>query len=98
MSAITDRGAYRRAAPALPMGDLNDEPFDVSVVRHALEHPAARSPRRGRSPFVESDVADRLGPDGSFENRPNMFDRFMVNSNVATDDTGSISILPRCKS
>jgi hypothetical protein len=71
------------------MGDFNDEPFDTSLVAHALS-------TRQRVKVVNADVP-RLwnlmwpalgGPDGTFyfDNQPNMLDQFLANRNMALDD------------
>ncbi len=77
--------------PALAMGDFNDEPFDASLVRHALS-------TRQRQRVIEGDIPrfwnlswPLIGdpPDGTFyfKNEPNMLDQFLVNRNMATDDS-----------
>jgi predicted extracellular nuclease len=46
--------------PVLAMGDFNDEPFDTSLVQHALStRQRAKVTAARRTAFVESDVADR---------------------------------------
>lgn len=89
--------------PALAMGDFNDEPFDISLVRHALS--ASQVER-----VVSAQTVPRLWnlmwpvlgrPDGTFyyDNEPNMLDQFLVNKNMATQDAvlraepGSVEIL-----
>jgi hypothetical protein len=76
--------------PALAMGDFNDEPFDLSLVSHALS-------TRQRRQVVEADIArfwnltwPALGrADGTFhfESEPYVFDQFLVNKNMARDDS-----------
>lgn len=74
--------------PALAMGDFNDEPFDTSLVVHALS-------TRQQAKVVNADTVPRLWnlmwpvmgePQGSFyfDNRPNMLDQFLANKNMAT--------------
>jgi predicted extracellular nuclease len=74
--------------PVLAMGDFNDEPFDTSLVIHALS-------TRQRQRVVEADTPrfwnltwSVIGdpPDGTFyfENEPNLLDQFLVNKNMAT--------------
>lgn len=75
--------------PTLAMGDFNDEPFDTSLVTHALS-------TRQRQKVLNADVP-RLwnlmwpalgGPDGTFyfDNQPNLLDQFLSNRNMALED------------
>ena len=92
--------------PALAMGDFNDEPFDTSLVTHALS-------TRQRQRVVEADTPrfwnlswSVIGnpPDGTFyfNNEPNLLDQFLVNKNMAIqaapiraqDDTVAILRFP----
>lgn len=77
--------------PALAMGDFNDEPFDPSLVVHALS-------TRQRQRVVEADTPSLWNltwsvigdpPDGTFyfNNEPNVLDQFMVNKNMATPNS-----------
>lgn len=77
--------------PALAMGDFNDEPFDSSLVIHALS-------TRQRQRVVEADTPrfwnltwQVIGdpPDGSFyfNNEPTLLDQFLVNKNMATQNS-----------
>jgi predicted extracellular nuclease len=76
--------------PALAMGDFNDEPFDTSLVVHALS-------TRQRRRVVEADTPRFWnlmwpaigGPDGTFyfNNEPNLLDQFLANTNMAHDDS-----------
>src|ERR671922_337185 len=79
------------ATPALAMGDFNDEPFDTSLVIHALS-------TRQRQRVVEADTPrfwnlswEVIGdpPDGTFyfNNEPNLLDQFLVNKNMARQNT-----------
>jgi predicted extracellular nuclease len=72
--------------PVLAMGDFNDEPFDTSLVTHALS-------TRQRRKVMQADDVPRLWnlmwpllgePAGSFyfDNQPNMLDQFLVNKNM----------------
>ena len=74
--------------PVLVMGDFNDEPFDASLVIHALS-------TRQRIKVVNTDSVPRLWnlmwpvagtPAGTFyfDNQPNLLDQFLVNKNMAT--------------
>lgn len=74
--------------PALAMGDFNDEPFDASLVTHALS-------TRQRQKVVQADIPrfwnlmwpDMGEPEGTFyfDNQPNVLDQFLVNRNMASD-------------
>jgi predicted extracellular nuclease len=77
--------------PALVIGDFNDEPYDPSLVIHAL---STRQPQR----VIEADTPrfwnlawSVIGdpPDGTFyyNNEPNMLDQILVNKNMVK--TGS---------
>jgi Endonuclease/Exonuclease/phosphatase family len=72
------------------MGDFNDEPFDISLVRHALSTRQQAKVTSGREePLLWNLMWPIAGtPDGSFyfDNQPNMLDQFMVNKNMATGD------------
>lgn len=73
--------------PVLVMGDFNDEPFDISLVTHALS-------TRQKRKVLNADTVPRLwnlmwpslgGQKGSFyfDNMPNVLDQFLVNLNMA---------------
>ncbi|MGI8335904.1 endonuclease/exonuclease/phosphatase family protein [Actinomadura scrupuli] len=76
--------------PALAMGDFNDEPFDTSLVVHALS-------TRQRRRVIEADTPRFWnlmwpaagGPDGTFyfSNEPNQLDQFLANKNMAREDS-----------
>ena len=76
--------------PVLAMGDFNDEPFDTSLVRHALStRQRAKVTSARENPLLWNLIWPIVGtPDGSFyfDNQPNMLDQFMVNKNMATGD------------
>jgi hypothetical protein len=76
--------------PVLAMGDFNDEPFDSSLVLHALStRQRAKVTFARDSPLLWNLMWPNAGlPDGSFyfDNQPNMLDQFMVNKNMATSD------------
>jgi endonuclease/exonuclease/phosphatase family metal-dependent hydrolase len=83
------------ATPALVMGDFNDEPFDTSMVVHALS-------TRQRLKVVNSVSMPLLwnlmwppmgGAEGTFyfNNLPNILDQFLVNKNMA-DRQGPIKV------
>jgi hypothetical protein len=81
---------HGETTPALAMGDFNDEPFDTSLVVHALS-------TRQRRRVVEADTPRFWnlmwpaigGPDGTFyfNNEPNLLDQFLANTNMAHDDS-----------
>jgi predicted extracellular nuclease len=77
--------------PAFAMGDFNDEPFDTSLVIHALS-------TRQRQRVIDADnplfwnlswtvIGDPT--DGSFyyNNEPNLLDQILVNKNMAKQDS-----------
>ena len=78
------------ATPALAMGDFNDEPFDDSLVRHALStRQRAKVMAARENPLLWNLMWPAAGtPDGSFwfDNQPNVLDQFLVNKNMAADD------------
>ncbi|GAA0445937.1 endonuclease [Actinoplanes capillaceus] len=88
--------------PALAMGDFNDEPFDVSMVKHALSTRQRRRVIEADTPRLWNLMWPETGvPDGSFyfENEPNQLDQFLVNVNMAGDadplrvDPASVEVL-----
>jgi hypothetical protein len=70
------------------MGDFNDEPFDPSLVQHALSSRQRAKVTSARdNPLLWNLMWPIAGtPDGSFyfDNQPNMLDQFLVNKNMAT--------------
>ncbi|HVD54348.1 MAG TPA: endonuclease/exonuclease/phosphatase family protein [Propionibacteriaceae bacterium] len=88
---------HGRQTPVLAMGDFNDEPFDTSLVRHALStRQRAKVTSAREEPLLWNLMWPIAGaPDGSFyfDNQPNMLDQFLVNKNMATADA-SIKIDP----
>lgn len=74
--------------PVLAMGDFNDEPFDPSLVQHALSSRERAKVTSARdNPLLWNLMWPIAGtPDGSFyfDNQPNMLDQFLVNKNMAT--------------
>ena len=72
------------------MGDFNDEPFDASLVQHALStRQQAKVTSARESPLLWNLMWPSAGtPDGSFyfNNQPNLLDQFLVNKNMATGD------------
>jgi hypothetical protein len=81
---------HGRQTRALAMGDFNDEPFDTSLVRHAL---STRQPAKVTSAREEPLLWNLMwpiagAPDGSFyfDIQPNMLDQLLVNKNMVTGD------------
>jgi predicted extracellular nuclease len=76
--------------PVFAMGDFNDEPFDTSLTIHALS-------TRQRQKVLEADIPrfwnlmwPSIGtPDGTFyfDNQPNLLDQFLVNKNMAKQES-----------
>jgi len=85
------------ATPVLAMGDFNDEPFDDSLVRHALStRQRAKVMSARERPLLWNLMWPVAGaPDGSFwfDNQPNVLDQFLVNRNMATSDS-PIQVVP----
>ena len=69
--------------PVLAMGDFNDEPFDTSLVRHALStRQRAKVTDARENPLLWNLMWPIAGlREGSlyFDNQPNMLDQFLVN-------------------
>lgn len=76
--------------PVLAMGDFNDEPFDPSLATHALSTRLKNRVTGAReNPLFWNLMWPNAGqPDGSFYfDQPNMLDQFLVNKNMAVDDS-----------
>ncbi len=78
--------------PVLAMGDFNDEPFDISLVTHALSTRQADKVVNAKVPLLWNMMWPLLGDrarhaDGSFyfENQPNMLDQFLVNRQMIVE-------------
>ena len=75
------------ATPVLAMGDFNDEPFDTSLVTHALSTRQRQKVIEGDTPRFWNLMWPLIGdpPDGTFyfDNEPNLLDQFLVNKNMA---------------
>jgi len=70
------------ATPVLAMGDFNDEPFDPSLVIHALSTRQRQRVLLADTPRLWNLMWPIMGiADGSFyyDNQPNMLDQFLVN-------------------
>ncbi len=86
------------ATAVLAMGDFNDEPFDTSLVTHALSTRQRQRVVNADTPLLwnliwpvigghaESD-GGQVPADGTFyfNNQPNLLDQFLVNKNMARD-------------
>ncbi|MGY1727830.1 endonuclease/exonuclease/phosphatase family protein [Geodermatophilus sp. SYSU D01062] len=80
------REVHGAQTPVLVMGDFNDEPFDASLVVHALS-------TRQRQKVITADVPRLWNlmwstagePDGTFyfDNQPHVLDQFLTNANMA---------------
>lgn len=91
--------------PVLAMGDFNDEPFDVSLVTHALSTRQVNRVLNAEIPLLWNLVWPLMGgrtgqPDGTFyfQNQPNMLDQFLVNQAMTEQspihvDEASVEIL-----
>ncbi|GAA3525209.1 endonuclease [Aeromicrobium flavum] len=76
--------------PVLVMGDFNDEPFDVSLVTHALSTRQRNRVLNAEIPLLWNLSWPLIGgrggqPDGTFyfQNQPNLLDQFLVNRAMA---------------
>ncbi|MBK8955421.1 MAG: endonuclease/exonuclease/phosphatase [Saprospiraceae bacterium] len=76
---------HGRETPVIAMGDFNDEPFNKSIVDHALALRSKNKVANGRNPYFLN-MMWSLMEQGSgsffFENLPNMLDQFLINSNL----------------
>jgi hypothetical protein len=79
------------ATPALAMGDFNDEPFDASLVTHALSERQRQKVVDGDNPYFWNLSWSVIGDpaDGSFyyNSKPNLLDQFLVNKNMCRQDS-----------
>lgn len=77
---------------ALAMGDFNDEPFDTSLVVHALSTRRSQRTMNAREvPRLWNLMWPLLGQgEGTFyyDNQPNMLDQFLVNKNMIGTEAG----------
>lgn len=80
---------HGETTPVLAMGDFNDEPFDISLVRHALStRQKTKVTSASKNPLLWNLMWPAAGvPDGTFyfDSQPNVLDQFLVNKNMATD-------------
>ena len=76
--------------PALALGDFNDEPFDTSLVIHALSARQRQRVVAADNPLFWNLSWSVIGDpaDGTFYfgNEPNMLDQVLVNKNMARPD------------
>jgi predicted extracellular nuclease len=76
--------------PALAMGDFNDEPFNNSLVTHALSARQRQRVVNTDNPMLWNLSWSVIGDptDGSFyfNNEPNLLDQFLVNKNMAREN------------
>jgi endonuclease/exonuclease/phosphatase family metal-dependent hydrolase len=82
--------------PVLAMGDFNDEPFDASLVRHALSTRQRAKVANGSSPRLWNLMWPLLGAGlGTFyfDNYANVLDQFLVNKNLI-QSTGPLRAEP----
>lgn len=81
---------HGETTPVLALGDFNDEPFDISLVRHALStRQKAKVTSARENPLLWNLMWPAAGtPDGTFyfQSQPNMLDQFLVNKPMATTD------------
>jgi predicted extracellular nuclease len=73
--------------PVLVMGDFNDEPFDASLVTHALSTRQRQKVVAAEIPRLWNLMWPTAGePEGTFyfDNQPNVLDQFLVNEHMAT--------------
>jgi len=76
------------ATPTLAMGDFNDEPFDASLVIHALSTRQRQRVLLADTPRLWNLMWPVMGiADGSFyfDNQPNMLDQFLVNKYMVVE-------------
>jgi predicted extracellular nuclease len=77
--------------PAFAMGDFNDEPFDTSLVIHALSTRQRQRVIDADNPLFWNLSWNVIGhpTDGSFyyNNEPNLLDQILVNKNMAKQDS-----------
>lgn len=77
---------HGETTPVLAMGDFNDEPFDVSLVRHALStRQKAKVTSARENPLLWNLMWPAAGtPDGTYyyQSQPNVLDQFLVNKHM----------------
>jgi len=84
------REVHGDETPVLAMGDFNDEPFNLSLSRHALSTRQRTKVVRGTSPRLWNLMWPHMGAGkGTFyySNFANMLDQFLVNENMVKQDS-----------
>lgn len=74
----------------IAMGDFNDEPFDRSIVKHALSEKTRAKVTRARTPRLLNLMWPVLGTGlGTYyyDNYPNMLDQFLVSKGLLTGNS-----------
>lgn len=90
------RQVHGADTPVLVMGDFNDEPFDDSLVRHALSVRQDARVRAGRNPYLLNLTWEVLGERAGtfyFDNEPNVLDQFLVNKAMLQPDA-PVAVVP----
>jgi hypothetical protein len=96
------REEHGEDTPVPAMGDFNDEPFDTSLVVHALSTRQQRRVLEADTPRLWNPMWPAAGlPEGTFyfDNEPNLLDQFLVNATMARPDSpvraeaGTVEIL-----
>ena len=80
----------------LAMGDFNDEPFNRSMVNHALSHHSRTKVTKARSPRFLNLMWPVLGQGVGthyYDNTANVLDQFLVSKGLVTGNSG-IRVLP----
>lgn len=81
---------HGETTPVLAMGDFNDEPFDISLVLHALStRQKAKVTSARENPLLWNLMWPIAGiPDGTFyyQSQPNLLDQFLINKHMAIGD------------
>ncbi|RZU74983.1 hypothetical protein EV384_3490 [Micromonospora kangleipakensis] len=81
--------------PALVMGDFNDEPFDESLVRHALSTRQPAKVVRADIPRLWNLMWPIVGAgEGTFyfDNFTNVLDQFLINRNMVSDTSTILAV------
>ncbi|MFQ5901848.1 MAG: endonuclease/exonuclease/phosphatase family protein [Thermodesulfobacteriota bacterium] len=84
------REVHGKNVAVLAMGDFNDEPFNRSIVKHALSEKIRQKVTRARSPKFLNLMWPLLGEGiGThyFDNNPNMLDQFLVSKGLLTGNS-----------
>jgi predicted extracellular nuclease len=76
---------HGKETPVIAMGDFNDEPFNKSIVSHALSLRSKNRVVNARNPYFLNMMWSLMEQGtGSFffDNQPNMLDQFLVNAHL----------------